>query len=80
MGLPCDDEYASESRSAAVQKCYKLVEGGLLEISVKDGGTNNSGHGKEDELDGYNNLVHVNRYLLVSEMYIPCHRTALTLD
>jgi uncharacterized protein (UPF0248 family) len=31
-------------------------------------------------LDGYNNLAQVNRYLLVSEMYIPCHRTALTLD
>ena len=53
---PGDHEHPGESSSTAVQKGDNLMEGGTLEVSVKDGRTNNGGKIEHDKLRRYNDL------------------------
>ena len=55
-GCPGDDEDAEECRTAAVEEGDELVEGRLLEVTVENGGPDDSRKVEGDELGGDDNL------------------------
>jgi hypothetical protein len=47
-----DEPYAQEGHGAAADELSGVVAGSALEVTVEDGGAENDGEGKEDELHG----------------------------